>query len=264
MRRLVNVLTMFFLALGGSVAVNAPSAIAVDSPIAISTAAAPVKPVGHVDGWELSNVGITVYGWAVAPGRTDRLRVDIYLDGKRIGGQVTFGTRPDVAAAYPGVGTGHGFYFGRAGDSSIPVVLQAGRHQFCAFAVRPAGTTGVNANIGCYTVTTTDNPVSFHKIEAWPVRGNDYWIVGDAHDFNTLKPIRVHVYVDGRGVKSVLANWDGLSHVGDGDMAAGFNPTIRLPKDGKVHSVCVYGINATGTAGDNVQLPSCVKIRSKK
>jgi len=86
----------------------------------------------------------TVAGWAIDPDTTDPIAIHIYVDG--VGTQYMADiARPDVAAAYPGTGSSHGFY------QTIP--MSAGSHGVCVYGINNGA--GGHTLLGCRTVTVT-------------------------------------------------------------------------------------------------------------
>jgi len=86
----------------------------------------------------------TVAGWVIDPDTTDPIAIHIYVDG--VGTQYAADVaRPDVAAAYPGTGTNHGFY------QTVP--MSAGTHGVCVYGINNGA--GGHTLLGCRTVTVT-------------------------------------------------------------------------------------------------------------
>ncbi|MDP9777545.1 hypothetical protein J2S58_001168 [Nakamurella flavida] len=103
---------------------------------------------GALDDVRVAGGSITVYGWAVN-GRDPGGRVPVHVYDTGPSGTVGYGSfgtgtpRPDVAAAFPGVGVSHGYF------ERIPV-RGRGQHTVCAFAV-PGGQPSVL--LGCRDVS---------------------------------------------------------------------------------------------------------------
>jgi len=100
-------------------------------------------PVGHLDGVAYAGQIIT-WGWAVDP-KTPRapILVHFYVDGALVDLGLADDARPDVGAAFPSYGAGHGFYVG------IPAA--SGQHRVCAFAINARAGEN-NPTIGCGVV----------------------------------------------------------------------------------------------------------------
>ena len=99
-------------------------------------------PVGNVDAVVAGSRRAVVQGWALDPDTTAPVEVHVYVDGAFAGWGRANEPRPDVGAAFPGYGDGHGF--------SISVSASPGGHSLCAYAVNVGG--GVNPAIGCRAV----------------------------------------------------------------------------------------------------------------
>jgi hypothetical protein len=189
-------------------------------------------------------IGVRVDGWAFDPDTDAPIDVHVYVDDAFAGVLRADRSRPDVAAAYPGVVAAHGF------TGSVPAA--AGVHRVCVYAINVAyGLT--NPELGCRSVavgsvTTGAVDVATGGLAAASVAG---WAV----DTDTVAPVDVHVYVDGAFRSAVLADQprpDVGSALPYGD-AHGYATTIPgLPAGG--HTVCTYAINAPGTTGGNALL----------
>jgi hypothetical protein len=188
---------------------------------------------------------VRVAGWALDPDTSMPIGVHVYVDGRWTGATTANASRPDVAAAYPGYGAGHGF------DVTVPVV-GGGQHQVCTYAIN-VGHGTANPKFGCATVTMpTGKPGGTLDVvqgEQGGVR-----VAGWSIDPDTTGPVQVHVFVNGVWTAAVTANTSradvGAAHPGYGDLH-GFDATIPL-KAG-AHTICVYAINV-GPALPNPQL----------
>jgi len=102
-------------------------------------------PFGMLDSATTTNGITSVTGWSVDPDvPATSLETHYYVDGRFSGRTIASEARPDVAAAYRGVGAAHGYtgYF----------VLSPGRHTVCTFAMNQ-GRGSVNPALGCAVVT---------------------------------------------------------------------------------------------------------------
>ena len=192
-------------------------------------------PTGNLEiAWPAPGA-IQVGGWALDADTPDPIPVHVYVDGTFRGAYVASGNRPDVGAAYPAMGSAHGF-------SALVGQFYGGVHRVCVYAINAGG--GVNPALGCANVTLpAGNPKgSLNVVQASPgaVR-----VVGWALDPDTSTPIATHVYVDGRWAGAVTAN------LGRPDVAAafpgygarhGFDLTVPV-SGGGAHQVCTYAIN---------------------
>ena len=107
------------------------------------------SPVGSVDRLALTFVGATptvaASGWSIdhdVP--TTSIKVSLKVDGVFVTSARANLSRPDVAAAFPGVGAYHGYSLTRA--------LAPGTHKVCAVGVNATGTGGANRTLACGTV----------------------------------------------------------------------------------------------------------------
>ena len=192
-------------------------------------------PTGNLEiAWPAPGA-IQIGGWALDADTADPIPVHVYVDGTFRGAYVASGNRPDVGAAYPAMGSAHGF-------SALVGQFYGGVHRVCVYAINAGG--GVNPALGCANVTLpAGNPKgSLNIVQASPgaVR-----VVGWALDPDTSTPIATHVYVDGRWSGAVTAN------LGRPDVAAafpgygahhGFDLTVPV-SGGGAHQVCTYAIN---------------------
>jgi hypothetical protein len=101
-------------------------------------------PVGWVDVVAPRPGAVWVGGWALDPHTAAPVAIHVYLDDRGVGVGVAGQRRPDVGAAYPGYGEGHGF------DLVVPAA--AGGHRLCAYAIDAAGGDG-NTLLACRDVT---------------------------------------------------------------------------------------------------------------
>jgi hypothetical protein len=99
-------------------------------------------PFGAVDQVRASGGTLTVTGWAIDPDTADPIPIHVYVGGagREI---IASGSRPDVAAAYPGYGANHGF--------STSFAISPGTHQVCIYAIDRG--LGENRLLQCRTVT---------------------------------------------------------------------------------------------------------------
>lgn len=101
------------------------------------------RPFGHLDAVTTDHATIRVRGWAIDPDTTAPIMIRIQVDGLNNFTEAD-GPRPDVAAAHPGVGAGHGF------DATLPT--PHGFHDVCVHADDVGPGAGVDVNLGCHTV----------------------------------------------------------------------------------------------------------------
>lgn len=187
---------------------------------------------------------VRVTGWAADPDSTEAIRVHLYVDGAPTQSVVAEARRSDVGRLYPRWGPDHGF------DTSL-TGLAGGRHEICAYGINVSF--GRNALLGCKTTTVPADPTG--RLDRVTATGpGSLSLTGWALDPDTSAPVRVHAYVDGRAVTSLVAGgsrpdveavypgW-GPDH--------GYSGTITGLSGGS-HQVCTYGINVG--AGRNASL----------
>jgi uncharacterized protein with LGFP repeats len=206
---------------------------------AVTVSPALFAPFGQVDRTVVDGRTARVAGWALdADARTQSLPVHLYVDGRYAQATTADGSRPDVAAAFPGAGAAHGF--------TAAQDLAPGAHTLCTFALN-AGYGGENPILACSQVAVT--------MRAWEPIGNvdgvsavgggqvevSGWAV-DPDAGPSSSP--VHLYVDGQFRTAVTAAGPRP------DVAAlfpaaggGHGFTTRLTVGSGTHTVCAYGIN---------------------
>jgi hypothetical protein len=182
-------------------------------------------------------------GWSgerrTGAGLGHRLRHDgldpggrVYVDGIGVAWFTANTSRPDVGAAYPVYGNGHGY------DFRIPTTL--GTHHVCVYAINHGP--GDNPLLGCRTITITGNP--FGALDSVTPSLNRLRVRGWAIDPDTSTPIQVAVYLDGKGLAWFPANrirFDVAAAYPDYRNDHGYDFTIPAPSG--THRVCIYGIN---------------------
>ncbi|PFG32527.1 hypothetical protein [Sanguibacter antarcticus] len=189
-------------------------------------------PVGVIDS-VTSDAGtgtVSVRGWALDPDTTASINVHVYVDGVAVRATKASTSRPDVGAVY-GLGNAHGF------DTTI--TTSTGTHTVCAYAL---DSTSGNSSLGCTTVSVT-NLTPKGTLDSATGTPGGIAVRGWAFDPDTSEAIDVHMYVDGKSVKSVKAS-SSRSDVGRAYGVSsnhGFSATVPA-SDGK-HTVCAYAIN---------------------
>ena len=151
-------------------------------------------PVGAIDTarWSGPNQ-ITVGGWALDPDTTAPIPVHVYLDGV-VTGLAANGSRPDVAWAFPGYQSAHGF---QATLSAGP-----GTHTVCFYGINLIA--GTNALLGCRSVTIPTASLGALDLVS-PGTGN-VRVAGWALDPDTAVAINIVVTIDGVWVSVPSAN----------------------------------------------------------
>jgi hypothetical protein len=99
-------------------------------------------PFGTFDVAAFGPSGIFVAGWAIDPDTAASTDVHVYVDGTGYA-LTASATRDDVAAAFPGYGSAHGF------SATVPAPTGPGPHTVCAYGINNAPTPGQNILLGC-------------------------------------------------------------------------------------------------------------------
>ncbi len=198
------------------------------------------SPKGVIDAATVTAPGqVQLRGWALDPDTADSVRIDVYVDGKGATSVHATDSRPDIAQLFPLYGAGHGFH--------TTLKLAGGKHDVCVFAINVAG--GGNTLLGCRTVTLPTGSAYGSFDSATAVGPGQVEVRGWALDPDTVDPVRVDFYVDGKGNSSATADGDradiakafplyGAKH--------GFDKTLMVAS-GK-HQICAYAINVGGGA----------------
>lgn len=217
--------------------------------------ATPSGPFGWYDGIFRVPGGYRAAGWAIdpsQPGGTARVAVTGYFLTSPYPGppqpplRTEYPpphTRDDVGDAYPQFGPLHGFvsdsYLGREGTGV----------RFCVRA-------GATLDLGCREAVIRTAPVG--SLDAVTPVPRGARVRGWSLDLDSYDPVQVHVYVDGVPVQALRA----ASYRADVDRAFpaspegwvrgyggnhGFDETIPMQPGRR--TVCVYGINVEGYAG---------------
>lgn len=203
---------------------------------------------------------IAVNGWIIDPDApTTSGSVHVYVDGPAGSGARAVGVpaavhRPDLAVAFPGAGSAHGYSTAIGGVSP-------GSHRIWVYLINHAGG-GSNKLLTTANVVVPAVPAGspFGAFDGVTGRvGEAARVTGWTIDPSArTTPTAVHVYIDGpagsgaRGVNIGLANRSrpdvGAAHPGAGN-AHGFDATITGLSPG-VHTLWAYAINVAG-AGAN-------------
>ena len=190
---------------------------------------------------------IRVAGWTFDPDAPESAaEVHVYVDGRGAALVSANLSRPDVGAAFPGVGANHGF------DTTINVA--AGSHQVCVYALN-YGPVSPNTTLGCRTVTTPSfSPVgAFDTLHFFP--DGSPVVYGWAADPEAItQPLDIHVWVDGQRSYAFRTGTNPRPDVTavTGAPNAGFVGIVP-PQGPGVHQICAYAINV-GPTGGNTQL----------
>jgi hypothetical protein len=195
------------------------------------------NPFGNLEVVEARPGEFRVAGWAADLDSTAPIAVHVYA-----GSQGTPFTadleRADVGAAYPAVGSRHGF------DVRVPAV-GAGATDVCVYGMNVGG--GANVLLGCRSAEAmSGSPVG--KLDPVKVVDNGVEVSGWAIDPDITGPTSVHLYVDAAGtaVNADRARSDIATTYPAYGTAHGF--AAKLTATPGSHSVCAYAIN-TGPGG---------------
>ncbi|GAA1055650.1 hypothetical protein GCM10017608_23040 [Agromyces luteolus] len=200
------------------------------------------NPFGVIDEAAGAPGQFTFRGWAIDPDTVDPIRVHVYVDGVGRASIAADGVKAGLDGAKPGFGDRHGFA-GTIGG------VTPGAHTVCVYAINVLA--GSNTRIGCDRVSMpSGSPTgAFESAVAPDVGVID--VTGWAYDPDVVDPIRVHLYVDGRGWASIAADVERTSPTWPGyGTAHGFSTRLSGLAPGS-HRVCAYAINvgAGGNAG---------------
>ncbi|MCZ2822337.1 N-acetylmuramoyl-L-alanine amidase [Modestobacter sp. VKM Ac-2977] len=211
------------------------------------------SPVGNLEEFSLKGSTVSVSGWVLDPDYpAGVIDLAILVDGNTGVHLPASQNRPDVAAAVPGAGPGHGF--------QGTYTLSRGRHNVCAVAVN-AAPSGLNTWMACKVMTATapsapPPTVPFGNVEFVSVTGRTISAQGWAIDPDALTtPLDVHVYVDD-GWGGLLVAKGVRPDVGAAYPAAGpahgftWSTTVSAPGP---HTVCLFAINENAGT-DNTKL----------
>lgn len=196
------------------------------------------SPVGNIDVVASDPGGVRVAGWAVDPDTVDAVYVYVTVGGA--GGYLRAdGARPDVAAAFPGYGGGHGF--------SGVVEGPEGMQTVCV-TISNVGT-GTHTALGCRTVTVPGGSPRGNLDGVHAVPGG-YVVQGWAVDPQSVGPIYGWVSDSAAPGGPVLAGGSrpdiAAAFPGYG---AGHGIESSFGASAGVHTVCLTGVNV-GRGGD--------------
>lgn len=191
-------------------------------------------PIGAVDSSAPLATETNVVGWALDPDSSASLVVHVYVDNVFAMAATADDPRPDLAAAFPGSGTLHGF------DLEVPT--PPGQHQLCVYALNVGA--GEHALVACRTVRPLgNNPVG--ALDTVQQTAGAIVVQGWAIDPSTANPTSVDVSVDGATVLTAEAALP-RSDVGQ-----------AFPLHGPLHG---YNISVSTTPGPHTICVSAVNI----
>ncbi|MEO8695911.1 MAG: S8 family serine peptidase [Acidimicrobiales bacterium] len=190
-------------------------------------------PIGSVDVVRAGLGVLVVQGWVIDPDASAPIDVHVYVDGVLVTGARADRTRDDVGRAYPDYGAAHGF--------AATVAVAGGAHVVCVYGIDSGD--DANALIGCRQF---DMPTGapFGSLDVVRPTALGSVVAGWAIDPDLATAIEVHIYVDGRLVRGVIANRaraDVAAAYPQFPSAHGYEATLDLAAG--PHVVCAYGIN---------------------
>lgn len=199
------------------------------------------SPTVGIDQVAQSGGHLLVRGWAFDPDRpTVALTATVGIDGQAH--QLTAnGSRPDVAAAYPGVGAAHGFQHTYS--------ITEGQHRVCV-RIHNVGF-GSDVTPPCRSVTLDFTPTAVLSTLAATATGLS--VTGWATDPDSAGTVPVRLTVDGHVAQTIPANQTvpGITQAGHAFAAA------LQAKSGR-HAVCATALNIGYGTHDSA--PACQKI----
>lgn len=201
-------------------------------------------PVGVIEAASPGPSGIWVDGWAVDPDGPVPVTIHVYVDGQFAVADTAGISRPDVGAAFPDLGSDHGF--------EIFTPAAPGSHEVCAFALNAVGPGG-NTLLGCRAaVAWPHTPVGTVDYASFlPGVSGGMFVAGWAIDPDSPNPVDVRVLVDGVLARTGTA---GYARADVGAMFPAYGPrhgyVVALPElSSGVHTVCVQVLdNGVGPA----------------
>lgn len=181
-------------------------------------------------------------GWALDPDTLEPLTVEVRIDGVLVGTTTTDRTRTDIAAAYPG-------FPGPRGWRVEVADVTPGSRRVCARGIDATG--DPNRSLGCQQVLVGGgNPIG--NVEGFtPGARTPLALSGWAIDPDTTAPVDIHLFIDGRYVRT------GTADRPRPDVAAaypGYGPdhgfSVAIPGLAVgTHVACAFAINQfSGTA----------------
>jgi hypothetical protein len=200
------------------------------------------NPFGVVDEIDANAPGgVRLRGWLIDPDSNAPVRLGMLLDGVAVTPLTAGLSRPDVGAAYPTFGAGHGF------DGVIPV--GHGAHSFCLYGINNGP--GADTQFGCGTISRNASP--FGVVDVLVLRPGGVRVAGWVIDPDTVEPVSMAFTVDG-----VAVGDDTPASRPRPDLAAAhplYGPDhgydVTVPVGHGQHEICIIGRN-TGTGSDTV------------
>lgn len=195
-------------------------------------AAVPGSPFGNVEIVQARPGEFFVGGWAVDPDTAAPISVHVYVGAAGVAVAADI-ARPDVGAAYPQLGSAHGFH-------TVLKANGAGTVNICVYAINTGP--GANVLMACRSVDAMSGSPNGALDSVTAARGG-VSVAGWAIDPDTTTPTSVHIYVDDTGL-AIDANGhrpDLAPYYPAYGTQHGFATTV--PTTPGPHRVCAYAIN---------------------
>lgn len=201
------------------------------------------NPFGRLEQARGTTRTIEVAGWAADPDTSEPVDVHVYVDGQARQVVRADRDRPDVGAAYPALGSRHGF-------STAVGLITPGRHTVCVYGINVGPGTG-STTLGCSTVDVQSGQSPVGSLDGASAVPGGFRVRGWAIDPDTAAAIDVHTYVDGRPAAVTRADVP-RPDVGRAYPSAGPDHGYEVPvATGARSQVCTYGINVDGGPGNS-------------
>ena len=197
-----------------------------------SPTAANVLPFGNVELVSAQPGSFRVVGWAADPDSSNPISIHVYV-GNVGTAHAADRSRTDVGAAYPGVGSQHGF------DVTVPA-QGADQGRICIYAMNVGP--GAPVLLSCVDrVPMSGSPIGgATSITSTPTTIE---VSGWAIDPDLTAATSVHVYVGSSGT-AITANRPATLPATYAAYGSAHGYAVSLPAVAGNHAVCVYGINS--------------------
>lgn len=194
------------------------------------------SPFGNLESLTVAPGVASVSGWLLDPDTAAPADVHAYVNGRWAGAIRADLPRADVNSIYPAFGPSRGF--------SARVSIPGGSSTLCLYGFNVRG--GVSTLLRCVPVTSpTGSP--YGNFEGLSATAGGAVISGWSIDPDSVAPIDIHVYVNGRGAGAYRADQT-RADVGRVFPAYGaehgFSAAIAVPSGRS--EVCVFGYNVGG------------------
>jgi len=208
--------------------------------------------VGVLDQVSVVTGQFVVAGWALNPNNpAEPVEVHVYDTGpsgtRGYPGFRAGNVRPDVAAAFPGYGSAHGY-------TAVIPSLEPGLHNVCSYAITTGGGNG-NSLLGCRSVDVRD---PFGSFDLLGTRGGNLVAAGWAlNPNNPPEHVEIHVFdFSATGTRRYTGFPASLSRPDVAAAYPGYGPDhgywAEFPAVSRgLHTICTYAISTGGGSGSN-------------